>query len=241
MLKSKLLFFLLFLVFSIFCQERIKTSTGQEQKSLKETNSTNETDSEVPLNITMDEKDTIMICALIVQESLKKYEKDVEKLSKKFNISKINIVYDKVGTEIFENCYKEVKIDVVNTYMKNLTYFYNFAWEKSFDKFTKVDFDKYKNKTDLDLTLYQKDLIKKYDKVNDIFKNKNMARREEIENQNKRIRIGKIDMDNLPIQFKLGVFLVMMMLIFGGLFYFLKTLQKKPIEKKKKEKKKKTQ
>ena len=48
-------------------------------------------------------------------------------------------------------------------------------------------------------------------------------------------------MESIPSSIKLGVFLVILILFFGGIFYFLKTLDRKPKDKKKKEKKKKIQ
>ena len=54
-------------------------------------------------------------------------------------------------------------------------------------------------------------------------------------------KIKEIDMDSIPSSIKFLIFLVILVLLFGGVFYFLKTLEKKPKDKKKKEKKKKTQ
>jgi len=81
----------------------------------------------------------------------------------------------------------------------------------------------------------------KYQRVDELFRQKRADEREYIDNENKKIKIGQIDMDSIPSSIKFLVFLVILVLLFGGVFYFLKTLEKKPKEKKKKEKKKKTQ
>ena len=263
MSSSKKLFLLLISLSLIICQETNKTEEPKETN--KESIETNETHTEfdptndgknntharrqqrrdfkskIPFNMTIDEMDTMIFCTAIVQESIKKQKEKIEALLKKFNISNSNPIYEKVGTDIFENCNKNLDIKIVNIYMKNLTFFNNFKWRKEFDELTKVDYDKYNNGSDLRLTMEQQILMYKYQRVDELFRQKRADEREYIDNENKKIRIGQIDMDSIPSSIKFLVFLVILVLLFGGVFYFLKTLEKKPKDKKKKEKKKKTQ
>ena len=244
---NKITFLLLIFLYLIICPESNKAKDAQEQKvnpeQMKDTNSTKKRpeDSNRPFNISINEMDTIMLCALVVQESVRKQKDDIEKVQKRLNLTSPNSVYDKVGTDIFEKCNKEINITLVNKYFKNITFVNDFEWEKVFDDYTKIDFDKYKNESDLRYTMAQQILMYKYHKVDEIYRQKKADEREKYLNENKKIRIGNYDMDNIPLSIKLGIFLVILIIFFGGCFYLLKTLQKKPLEKKKKEKKKKTQ
>ena len=257
-------FFLLISLLLIFCQESTKSQTPEKNDLKVEQSETNKNQNSnssninlnntssgrrqrrphpqnPPFNISINEMDTIMLCSMIVQEHIKTKVNEIDAVSKRLNLTSPNQIYEKYGTDIFEKCNKNMDIKTVNTYIKNLTYFYNFKWEKSFDEYTKIDFDKYANETDLRLTMDQQILMYRYSKVNEMFRIKKADDREKIEKENRKIKIGQIDMDSIPTNFKLGIFLVILGIFFGGIFYFLKTLQNKPKEKKKKEKKKKTQ
>ena len=172
---------------------------------------------------------------------MKKIQKEVDSIQKRLNVSNVNQIYDKIGTDIFEKCNKKMDIKVVNKYLKNLTLFNDFKWEKDFDEIIKIDPDKYANQTDLRYTMDQQVLMYKFNKVNEQYRQKRADQRENIEMENRKIRIGKLDMDSIPLSIKFGIFLVIIIIFFGGIFYFLKTLEKKPKDKKKKEKKKKIQ
>ena len=270
MRNHRISFFLLISLFLIFCQESNKaqpTPEKPEKKELKieqpEPNkdqnlnnshiNLNNTSSQrrrrgphpqnPPFNISVNEMDTIIYCSMIVQEHIKNSVKEIDSVAKRLNLTSPNPVYEKYGTDIFEKCNKNADIKKVNTIIKNLTYFYNFKWEKSFDEYTKIDLDKYGNETDLRLTMDQQILMYKYNKVNEMFRIKKADDREKLEKENRKIKIGQIDMDSIPKGFKFGIFLSILVIFFGGIFYFLKTLQNKTKEKdkKKKEKKKKKQ
>ena len=197
--------------------------------------------SKIPFNMSEDEMDTMMLCTAIVQESVKEKKVDIEALQKKMNLTNVNPIYEKVGTDIFEKCNKNLDIKIVRTFMKNLTYLNNFKWQKEFDELVKVDYDKYNNESDLRLTMEQQILMYKYQRVDELFRQKKADERDNIDRENQKLKIGKIDMDRIPSSVKFMVFLVILVMLFGGVFYLLKTLEKKPKDKKKKEKKKKTQ
>ena len=246
MSRMKLLFFLLLSISLISSQSENKTSEKIVDEPSKTETSANNTSSSKenrnrgpPLNMTIDEMDTIMLCTVVVQEIIKNSQNDIEKVQKRFNLSNANMLYEKVGTDIFEKCNKKVDIKLVNKYFKNLTLLKDFQWEKSFDEFSKIDFDKYHNTSDLTYNFEQQILMYKFNKVNELFRQKRADQREVFEAENRKIRIGQLDMDSIPLSFKLGIFLVILVLFFGGIFYFLKTLDKKPKDKKKKDKEKK--
>ena len=266
MVSFKKIFFLFLSLSLILCQETNKTEQKKETieppsnkteqpkeetihestTTTKETNYTNyhkkpTKKSKNPFNMTMNEMDTMMFCTFIVQDKVKTDRAQLESLQKRLNISDINRVYEKVGTDIFENCFKNIDINLVNKYMKNLTYANNFKWRKEFNEISNIDYDKYNNLSDLFLSMDQQVLMYKFQGVNEIYRQKKADERDNIDEENRKIKIGQLDMENIPTSIKFVVFLVILILLFGGVFYLLKTLEKKPKEKKKKEKKKKTQ
>jgi len=186
-----------------------------------------------PLNMTVDDMDRILLCTSVVQDIIKQKNKNIQEIHKKLNLSNINKLIEKIGTDIFEKCTKTMDMKTVNKYFKNMTLIKDYEWENSFDKYFNIDFDKYHNESDLAFTKEQQLLMNKFSKVNTIF---NLKRREKYENENRKIKIANIDFQSIPLSFKLGIFLVIFILFFGGIFYFLKTLEKKPKDKEKKRK-----
>ena len=237
-IKNIISFFLLILFSQLFLNN-ISTNSQVSNSSIplniNNTEGKKVIDSKKSFNMTIDEMDTMMFCTVIVQESIKNYEKKFNEIQKKLNVSN-NIIKEKVATDIFEKCTKNINIKNVNYYIKNLTFLNNFKWEKNFDEFTKIDFDKYKNQSDFQFTTEQQVLMYKFDKVEEIYKQKRTEERERYINENRKIRIGKIELESIPNSFKLALLLFILIVFFGGIFYYLKKLQKKPIEKKKKKK-----
>ena len=226
---SKIIFFLI-LIFSINSNEEPKTI------SLNKTN----TDKEKPFNLTIDEIDTMMVCSMIMEEKMKKYSNNINNVKKRFNFTKIDFVNNKVSMDIFEKCNKEIKIEKVNYHIKNLTFINDFVWEKIFDKISEINFDKYKNISDMEMTAEQNTLKYKFKKSEEVFQQKQMEDRERYIKANQKIKIGSIDLENIPQNFKLGIFLIIFFIFFGSIFYYLKGLNKK-LGSNPKKKKKKTQ
>ena len=196
-----------------------------------------------PYNLTIDEMDTMMFCSIIVQETLRAKKDEVENITKKMNLSSSNPVYEKIGTDIFEQCNKKAHIILVNTFIKNLTYFKNFRWDKNFETLEQIDFTKYNNESDLILTQSQRILMYLYQRVDELFRQKladerdtNVEPEKNINNQ--KIKIGNIDVDTIPNSIKFGAFLIVIILLFGGVMYLLRKMEKKPKDKKKNKKKK---
>ena len=191
-----------------------------------------------PFNLSFDEMDKMIFCTFVIQNTLRDKRTELENVQKKMNLSSPNMIYEKLGTDMFEKCNKNADINIVNKYVKNLTYFDNFILEKSFKSLVDIDFDKYNNQSDLVLTMDQQVLMYKYQSVEEVFRQKRADQREAYEQEEKKIKIGSIELDQIPSYVKFTAFLVVLLIIFGGIFYFLKTLEKKPKDKKKNKKKK---
>ena len=183
--------------------------------------------------------DTMIFCTFVIQETLRDKRTEIEKMQKRMNLTGPNQIYEKVGTDMFERCNKKVEIDLVNKFVKNLTYFDNFKMDKSFKTLSEVDFDKYNNISDLILTMEQQVLMYKYQSVEELFRQKRADQRDTtVKDNNEKIKIGNFDIDRIPGSIKFGMLLIFLILIFGGVFYFLKKMEKKPKDKKKNKKKK---
>ena len=192
-----------------------------------------------PFNLSNDEMDKMIFCTFVIQNTLKDKKDDLIGLQKKMNLSSPNIIYEKIGTDMFEKCNKNADINIVNKYIKNLTYFNNFKNEKSFKPLVDIDFDKYNNESDLVLTMEQQILMYKYQSVEEVFRQKRADQRDTtVKENNEKIKIGNFDIDNIPGSIKFSMLLLFLILIFGGVFYFLKKMEKKPKDKKKNKKKK---
>ena len=228
---SKYFLFLILLI-SINANEEPKNKTSNTTKTL--------IDSKKSFNLTVDTIDTMIFCSIIMDEKVKKYASKIEKLQKKLNVTTPELVSNKISVDIFEKCNQNIKIERVNKYIKNLTFVEDFYWEKYYDVISDIDFDEYKNISDLDYTTNQTLLMHHYQKAEEIFKQKQDEIRERYIKANQKIRIGNLDLENIPQNFKLGIFLIIFLIFFGGIFYFLKGLNKK-IGSNPKRKKKKTQ
>ena len=212
-----------------------------EEPSNKTTNTTKTLiDSKKSFNLTVDTIDTMIVCSIIMEEKIKKYSSKIESLQKKLNVTTPELVSNKISVDIFEKCNQKINIEKVNKFIKNLTFINDFSWERYFDEISEINFDKYKNVSDLDYTSNQTLLMHYYQKAEEVFKQKQIEDRERYIKANQKIRIGNLDLENIPQNFKLGIFLIIFFIFFGGIFYFLKGLNKK-IGSNPKKKKKKTQ
>ena len=245
MLNYKAILFLLLSISLIICEE---TKIGEAQKppevpknetKKEKPKVEKETKSKQEYNLTMDEMDTMMFCSIITRETIHTKKKDIEEVKKRINVSLDDIIYEKVGSDIFEKCVKNVDIKEVNSVMKNLTYLNNYQRKKEYDKLSHIDFSKYQNMSDLQVTIDQYMLMLRFQRVEEKFKQKMADQRAKIDNENQKIRIGQLDMEKIPSSIKFGIFLFILVLLFGGSFYFLKQLGNKPKDKKKKDKEKK--
>ena len=222
-------------VYYILCQKKNDSNNENETQNLENA----KIDKEIKkLNLTIDEMDKMMLCSIFNQEALRKDKDRIEALATKTNTS-ANDVFEKIGTDIFENCYKNIDMSTVIKYFKNLTYLGGYKWNKAFDKYIEIDYDKYLDQNNFNLTLEQQMLSKKFNLVKEKFKQKQLEDREKIEEEQNKLKIGNIDLESIPNNLKGILFIIVFSLIFGGSVFLLKTLVNKP--KKKKEKKKKNQ
>jgi hypothetical protein len=240
MSNQKILLLLILLSFYIIVCKKPTNKKNVNPKASKFTSTNSAKNITSNLNISIDEMDKIMFCTIIVDESLKKANDELDKIVTRLNLKIPTQLVDKVTTEILEKCLN-VDIKTANKYMKNLTYLNNFEWEKEFNDYSKINYDKYNKTSDLSLTVKQQLLLHKYNEVNEIFKKKRNEERELLEKENRKIRIGNIEMEKIPNSFKFGIFLTIFIIFFGAITYYLTTLGGKPKDKKKKDKKKKTQ
>ena len=220
------LFLALFLfLFSVtFCQSANKTDKEQKEK-------------EPPLNATVDEMDKIMFCSFLMDDGLDKYDYDIYKVEKRFRVAKNDrSIENKIAAEMLERCVNNVDMKTVNYYLKNFTFVNDFYWESGFDKLIKIDYDRYKTKEDIELTESEDKLYKKFEKINEIYKKRRREIEDMYDQENRRIRIGKLDLENIPSSLKLFIFIVIFSILFGGVIYLLKNMGKKPNDKKKKKK-----
>lgn len=231
-LKMKILFFISFIIANnIICEEK-------NEDSKKENKDDKDNVEKKELNLTMDEMDKMMLCSVFIQEALRKDKDRIEILSNKTNISDIE-VFDKIGTDIFQNCYNSIDMPTVRKYFNNLTYLGGYKWRKEFDKYIEIDYDKYLEKNNFNLTKEQKELSENFNIVKDKFKKKQLEEREKLKEEHDKLKIGNLDIENIPSNIKGIIFILVFAIIFGGSIFLLKTLINKP--KIKKEKKKKAQ
>ena len=85
-----------------------------------------------------------------------------------------------------------------------------------------INFTKYNNQSDFILTQSQRVLMYLYQRVDELYRQKRADYRDEIEQEKQKIKIGNLDMDNIPNSFKFGALLIFIILLFGGVFYFMK-------------------
>ena len=214
------------IIYLIICKEENENLTNNKTEELPQ------------LNLTMDEMDKMMLCSVFVQEALRKDKDRIEALGNKTNISNL-LVFEKLGADIFENCHKSIDLQTVGKYFKNLTYLGGYEWKNEFDRYIEIDYDKYLEQKNFNLTEDQKEFAKQFTIVKEKFKKKQLEEREKIEEENNRLKIGNIDLENIPSNIKGIIFIIVFAMIFIGSLLLLKSLVNKP--KKKKEKKKKSQ
>ena len=214
------------IIYLIICKEENENLTNNKTEELPQ------------LNLTMDEMDKMMLCSVFVQEALRKDKDRIEALGNKTNISNL-LVFEKLGADIFENCHKSIDLQTVGKYFKNLSYLGGYEWKNEFDRYIEIDYDKYLEQKNFNLTEDQKEFAKQFTIVKEKFKKKQLEEREKIEEENNRLKIGNIDLENIPSNIKGIIFIIVFAIIFIGSLLLLKSLVNKP--KKKKEKKKKSQ
>ena len=188
----------------------------------------------------------MLLCSILIQKALYKDKDRIEALINKTNISDSDsyLVFDKIGADIFERCFKDIDIETTRKYFYNLSSVgdLDLEWKKDLDKFIEIDYDKYLNEQNFNLTEEQKLLSIKFSALKKRLNEKqkeNKEKKEKMKDELDKIKIGNFDIDNIPSNIKGFIFVLVFAAIFIGAIYLLKTLVNKP--KKIKQKKKKNQ
>ena len=218
----------------------------QEQKNNSSEPEEEEIDYIEKFNLTIDDTDKMLLCSILIQKALYKDKDRIEALINKTNISDSDsyLVFDKIGADIFERCFKDIDIETTRKYFYNLSSVgdLDLEWKKELDKFIEIDYDKYLNEQNFNLTEEQKLLSIKFSALKKRLNEKqkeNKEKKEKMKDELDKIKIGNFDIDNIPSNIKGFIFVLVFAAIFIGAIYLLKTLVNKP--KKVKQKKKKTQ
>ena len=238
MKQMNLLFIYSLLFYFIISQSQKKNS------NLSKTDNEEIIDYTKKFNLTIDEMDKMLLCSIFIQKALSKDKDRIEALINKTNIPEENhyLVFDKIGSDIFERCYKDIEMKTVRKYFYNLSTVGDLDWDNKYDKYVEIDYDKYLNESNFNLTEEQKLLSIKFNAVKQRLTEKQkeeQEKKEKIKEEQYKLKIGNFDIDNIPDNLKGFFFVLVFAIIFAGSIYLLKTLVNKP--KKVKQKKKKTQ
>ena len=238
MIQMNLLFIYSLLFYFIKSQSQIKSNNSSK------TDNEEIIDYTKKFNLTIDEMDKMLLCSIFIQKALSKDKDRIEALINKTNIKEEDhyLIFDKIGSDIFERCYKDIEMKTVRKYFYNLSTVGDLDWDNKYDKYVEIDYDKYLKESNFNLTEEQKLLSIKFNAVKQRLTEKQKEekeKKEKIKEVQYKLKIGNFDIDNIPDNLKGFFFVLVFAIIFAGSIYLLKTLVNKP--KKVKKKKKKTQ
>ena len=202
------------------------------------------------------EIDKLLFCGVLFQYKLHEDEKELKDMGTKFNVSSMDEVFDKVGSDILYNCVNAVKIEVAQIHFKNGQYKAVLKDEdyQKYEKYYEVDYSRYTSRDDLILSDEEYNMTDKFKKayeihhkiLNEINKKTDESRRKEYEKskekkrkEEERVKAIENNLLNLPNYVKAIIFIIVFGVFFGGCFYFIRSKSNK--EKKDKKKKKKNQ
>lgn len=191
-----------------------------------------------PYNMSIDEMDTMMFCSILVEVTLRMKKVEIENITRKMNLSSSIQVFEKIGADIFEQCYKNADIKIVNIYIKNLIYFQELKWDKNLEKIVQINRNKYINKSDLILTQSQKILLNLYQRVDELFRQKKINNKDIIELKNNKTINSEIKDENNKYNF---FFVIFFFVIFFGILIYLSIKLRKRVKDIKANKKEKIQ
>ena len=124
----------------------------------------------------------------------------------------------------------------VRKYFRNLTYLGGYQWKDEFDKYISIDYDKYLENYDFNLTEEQIKLSKKFNEVKERFKMKQLEDYNNFRHKKEEMKIGNFNFENIPNKIKGFIFVLIFAFIFGGSIFLLKYLLNKPKNNKDKKK-----
>ena len=225
MKQMNLLFIYSLLFYFIISQSQNKSSNSSK------TDNEEIIDYTKKFNLTIDEMDKMLLCSIFIQKALSKDKDRIEALINKTNIPEENhyLVFDKIGSDIFERCYKDIEMKTVRKYFYNLSTVGDLDWDNKYDKYVEIDYDKYLKESNFNLTEEQKLLSIKFNAVKQRLTEKQkeeQEKKEKIKEEQYKIKIGNFDIDNIPDNLKGLFFVLVFAIIFVGSIYLLKTLVK---------------
>ena len=225
MKQMNLLFIYSLLFYFIISQSQNKSSNSSK------TDNEEIIDYTKKFNLTIDEMDKMLLCSIFIQKALSKDKDRIEALINKTNIPEENhyLVFDKIGSDIFERCYKDIEMKTVRKYFYNLSTVGDLDWDNKYDKYVEIDYDKYLKESNFNLTEEQKLLSIKFNAVKQRLTEKQkeeQEKKEKIKEEQYKLKIGNFDIDNIPDNLKGLFFVLVFAIIFVGSIYLLKTLVK---------------
>ena len=234
--------FCLFLLITLFYF--ILSQTQNQTKNTSQPEEEEEIDYAEKFNLTIDDMDKMFLCSIFIQKALLKDRDRIEALIIKANISvpDQDLVFDKIGADIFEKCFYDIDIKIVRKYFYNLSTVGELDWDKEYDKYVEIDYDKYLSNFNFTLTEEQELLSIKFNAIRKRLNEKqkeDKEKREKMKDDEYKLKIGNFDINNISSNIKGFFFVLVFAVIFIGAIYLLKSLVNKP--KKVKQKKKKTQ
>ena len=157
-----------------------------------------------------------------------------ENLAKKYNGTYQNLFFNKLLSDIFEECNKKIDLKLVHKFFKKLI-----PTEKNFKdsdlKFLNFDYEKYKDENiSMQMTVEQQMMFYKFQKVRKEFEE--LIQKKKLENE-AASNVGLYDMTKVPKSVQTFIFLAMFAILFLGTIYLLNKVVKKPVKKDKKKKK----
>ena len=188
-----------------------------------------------PLNITIYEIDKLLSCSVLLKLKTEKDELNITNTLNKFNQSLKNKAERKILTDMFEICYNKIDNKTISKFFKNFIYIPNDEYLNEYDKFFDfINYDNYNENSNLVLSEEQNILSYKFDKVKEIYEQKENKKSYEM---NKKIKIGNYDFSNIPFYLKGLIFIFGFGIFIFVILYFLNKLIKKENKMKKKKNK----
>lgn len=183
-----------------------------------------------------EELDKLLSCSYFVQQILIKEKDNCNKTALRIN-STFQMVQEKIGSEIYEQCMAKITKNITEKYFRNVTLQEPLQWDKENEKIINLNFQQFNDTKDLEPSAIQKILLRRYHQARKIYERRAIDQeKERQDNQRESIKIGNFDLGNMNKFTKFIIFVVVFACIFGALVYMLSGVVKHENKKKKKKK-----
>ena len=242
-MKTQALVLLLTIISLIYSSDTNNTNNTNETTidKINKINLTETFDGEQEYKIPEDEMDKILFCSVIWQTKTEDEKENINNLIKELNNTDEDLIYNKISVGLMKSCLDTVKIEEVRKYFNNLTYFNGVTEDNIYFKNAKIDFEGYKKNATFNLSIDEEILLFKYEKTMKLYEEKkreDFMKDADNRDDTEKVKIGKLDINNIPKTINFILFLVVFGSLFGGTLYFIKSINKKKEKKKKKNKQK---